>query len=111
MNKTLGYVANEYCPRYIPNDCPDGFEIAFTDRIFKNDRLMSVNMTLDQVITFCNTRFKRVALQGNGLYIKTTEGIKPARYWGAVRNNAEYLLPEDLKIFLKQKSESDLSTG
>ncbi len=111
VNKTLGYVANEYCPRYIPNDCPNGFEIVFTDRIFKNDRLMSGNMTVDQVITFCNTRFKEAALQGNGLYIKTTNGIKPARYWGAVRNNAEYLLPSDLKEFLKQKSESDSSTG
>ena len=109
VNKMLGYVANEYCPRYIPNDCPDGFEIVYTDRIFKNDRLMNGNMTVDQVITFCNTRFKKAALHGNGLYIKTTNGIKPVRYWGAVRNNAEYLLPEELKIFLRVKSEVEIS--
>lgn len=110
VNKTLNYVADEYCPRYIPNDCPDGFEIAYTDRIFK-ERLMEGNMTVDQVITFCNTRLKKAAIKGNGLYTKVREGIKPIRYWGAIRNNVELLLPDDFKALLKKKFADTIETG
>ena len=113
VSRRLAYVSNEICLRYIPNDSPDGYEIACTDKIFQNGRLIDGDTTLNEVITWCNRRLGNAALKGNSLYIRTreddgTESIAPNSYWCSVRNNFEFLLPKGLKQSLRKQFASTM---
>lgn len=108
VSRRLAYVSDEICPRYVPNDSPDGYGIACTDKIFQNGSLIDGDMTLDEVITWCNERFENAALNGNSLYIRTrgangTENISPNSYWCSVRNNLEFLLSKGFKKSLRKQ--------
>jgi hypothetical protein len=108
VSRTLAYESHEICPRYIPNESPDAYLITTTDKILKvieNGCQSEDLIETDDVIEFCNTRFKRASLSTGKktLYIQTSDGIKAVGYWGAIRNNVESLLLPKLKSQLEEK--------